>query len=525
MPGLDPEVLELINPELTLGRINRDLRSDFILSPHYASIFEHAGDLLWEDVKSKLSSGDFEPELPITLEVPKVTGLTRPGSILEPADRFIYQALVDVIAPMAESNIDRTRVFSSVLLEPDPEYRMFVEHRECWSRLQENIQENAEEDSFPYAIRADVASFFERLYQHVLINLLHQSNCHRGAVNLLEQLLLAWMEKDSHGILQGIFPSDFLGNFYLVGLDSNLEVQDVPFARYVDDLYIFYTSKPNAQRGMTELCRSLRREGLHLNDRKSQIMKSEDLIYEETQIDRMFDEARDELEARESIEDGYGFQSIWLEEEEEEEELTEEEIELQAVESLYKKVDDPEVSSDRIEIFCLPNLAAVGSSIAVERSLDGILERPHLSKVYSSYLLRLAHYDPSIGSRLENILRDSDFSYDWQMKWPIAALLNLDNVDRTTVTRVIRILCDHSFSIALRALCAILIGKHGTPGQRRSLIQQYSNEPSAYVRSAILFSVRYFPPAERRNCLKAWSGHSKPNILVAKAVQKIVQQS
>jgi hypothetical protein len=142
-----------------------------------------------------------------------------------------------------------------------------------------------------------------------------------------------------------------------------------------------------------------------------------------------------------------------------------------------------------------------------------------------SYLWRLARHDPSIGVRLESILKDGDFSYDWQMMWPIAALLSLDSVGRSTVTRVIQILCNHSYSIALRALCAIFIGKHGNPGQRRSLIQQYSNEPSDYVHSAILFATRYFPTDERRNCIRAWSGHSKPNTLVGKAVQKIVQQS
>jgi len=521
MPGIDPEVLELINPELSLGRICRDVRSDFIISPHYASIFANVGDILWEEVKSNLRSGNFEPELPITIEVPKVTGLTRPGSILKPSDRFIYQALIDVIAPMAESNIDRSRVFSSVLLQSDPEYRMFADSRECWNRLQESIKEYAEDDRFLYAIRADVANFFERLYQHVLINLLHQSNCHNGAVNLLEQLLLAWTEKDSHGILQGMFPSDFLGNFYLVGLDSNLDVQDVPSARYVDDLYIFYTSKPEAQKGMTELCRSLRREGLHLNDRKSQIMKSKDLIYEETQIDRMFEEARAELEAREPSDGWYGFQSIWLEEEE----VPEEEIVIQAVKALYEKVNDPEVNSGKIELFCLPRLAEAESSIAVDRSLDGLLTRPHLAKVYSLYLWRLARHDPSIGSKLETILKEGDFSYDWQMMWPIAALLSLDDVDRNTVTRVIRILCDHSHSMAVRGLCAIFVGKHGTAGQRRSLIQHYSDEPSDYVHAAILFATRYFPASERRNCLRAWSGHSKNNTLVGKAVQKIVRQS
>ena len=65
MPGIDPEVLDLINPELTLGRISRDMGSDFILSPHYSSIYVHAGDILWEEIKSSLRWGHFEPELPV----------------------------------------------------------------------------------------------------------------------------------------------------------------------------------------------------------------------------------------------------------------------------------------------------------------------------------------------------------------------------------------------------------------------------------------------------------------------------
>jgi hypothetical protein len=520
MPGLDPSIIEQMDPRLSIGRILRDQKSDFILSPHYASIFVHSGEDLWEQLESSLRSGSFEPELPITVEVPKPTGLTRPGSILKPMDRLIYQALIDVLAPIAERNIDRSRAFSYILLDPDPEFRMFEDHHDCLNQLQESIKQYSEDPRWSYAIRADVANFFERLYQHVLINLLHSSGCPSGAVNLLEQLLSLWMERDSHGILQGMFPSDFLGNFYLVGLDSSLEVLGVPSARFVDDLYIFYGSKPDAQKGMTELCKSLRREGLHLSDRKSQILEVEKLIHEETQIDRMFEEARLELEGEALSEDWYGFQSIWLSDEEE---LSEEEITLHAVETLYQRVEDPDVPSDRIELFCLPSLAESGSEVAVERALDGLVERPYLAKVYSSYLWRIARSNSDIGERMEHVLREREFSYDWQIIWPIAALLNSDSVERTTVTKVIRILRDPSYSAALRALCAIFVGKHSGPGQRRSLIQQYSNESSDYVHAAILFASRYFPAAERRACIRAWSGHSRINTLVGKAVQKIVQ--
>jgi hypothetical protein len=462
MPGLDPAVLDTINPEQALGRINNDLKTDFILSPHYAAVFAHVGGDLWDQVSTALRSGRFDPDLPITIEVPKPNGLTRPGSILKPADRLVYQVLTDVIAPVADAQIDRSRAFSNILLNPDPEHRMFESSHISWRQMQDALTRYGRDEAWSHAIRADVANFFERLYQHVLINLLTSSGCATGAVNLLEQLLLSWMEKDSHGILQGMFPSDFFGNFYLVGLDSELEVQGVPSARNVDDLYIFYQSESDARKGLVQLCGSLRQEGLHLNDRKSSILEAQQLVYEETLLDRMFEEARAEAEAHAPVEEAYGFQSTWLPDDEED---LEEKIQLRAVEALYEQVGDANAPTDRIERFCLPLLASAESEVAVERALEGVLERPHLAKVYCSYLVRIALQDRDLVTRLEQILLEGEFSYDWQLMWPIAALLQVDAVTDRTVTHAIRLLRMHECSVAMRALCALLIGKHGRPGQ------------------------------------------------------------
>lgn len=124
--------------------------------------------------------------------------------------------MVDAIAERAEAQLDRARVFSHVSLTDDPEFRMFKSNDECWKEMEAARNKRCRDKRFPFAIKADIACFFERIYQHNLINLLRAAGCDPRCINLLEKMLLVFTGKDSHGILQGMFPSDLLGNFYLV---------------------------------------------------------------------------------------------------------------------------------------------------------------------------------------------------------------------------------------------------------------------------------------------------------------------
>lgn len=517
MPGLDFSVISQLDPELALKRVGYDVKSDFIIAPHFSAVYSQIGEDLWIEVEKELRSGTYETSIPITIEVPKANGLTRPGAILSPKDRLLYQVITDFIAPTADKELDRNRVFSNILIDP-PDANFFVSGSDSWMKMQEALINHCQ--SKEWAIKADIASFFERLYQHNLINLLHSCGCNSNAVSLLEKLLSSWMEKNSHGILIGMFPSDFLGNFYLYGLDSDLFVRDTPFIRYVDDIYIFYDDKNSARKGLMDLCKTLRHEGLHLNDKKTRILESKELFVEETEIDALFKDARDEIEKENINFDFYNFQVIWQERPSDDER---EQIEIKAVEKLFNEVNNVDDSlADKIEKFCLPFLGYAGSEAGIEQAIRGLQEKPHLTKVYTNYLSSLAQANNEIINELESIITKNLPPYDWQILWIIASLVQVEILQTDTVNSMFRLLRDPARSIALRALCAIAIGKHGSPGLRRNLRHFYSDEPSDYVRSAILFSTRYFPSPERRTCLSAWSVHNPTNKLIASAVQKLV---
>lgn len=520
MAGLDPNIIGSVDLQLTMGRINTDVRNDMILAPHYSVIYASASEELWDMTQKELRSGSYNPSLPIRMEVPKSSRFTRPGTILEPKDRLVYQLLVDAIAPITEPTLDRRRVFSNIYLSPDSEFRMFEASSVSFPKFQTAISEHCRLEENQFVLKADVANYFERIKQHNLIALLQASHCPPSAVNLLEHMLSKWTETTSFGIIQGLFASDYFGNFYLSVLDSILTVKEIQSIRYVDDVYLFFPDGPSASRGLIFLISELRKIGLSLNEAKSRIYASEHLLREETEIDRMFGEAWDEVEDEVVTGMGYGFENLWLTEEDLEKEI---DFHSEALLRLYAEVEEdiPPLIEDKIEKFCLPFFTASGEGIAIERSLSNFRRKPYLAGLYSSYLSKVADQG-NVCQEMERIFASDELLYEAQTMALIAFLANQPRLEQGTVNRALALLTNLSLPIALRGLVPLLIGKHGTAVQRALLRNQYADEPSNYVKSAILFATRFFPADERRACLSAWGNHSYVNTLIGQAMKNLL---
>jgi len=519
MYGLDSALIDGIDFSSALKRVKTDVLSDFVLAPHYSAVYEYAGDELIERLKTLLRNGEYAPELPIKVDVPKTSGVTRPGAILLPVDRLTYQMLADQTSTIIESQLDRSRVFSHVLLTNDTEFKMFRPSSECWQEMETARNSLCQSADYQYAVKTDVSCYFERINQHNLINLLGGSGCDNRITNLLEKILLDFTEKDSYGILQGLFPSDLFGNFYLSVVDNHLNIKGVPSIRYVDDLYVYYPTLTEAKKGLVDLCRTIRDEGLSLNESKTKIMEASALFVEETEIDRLFQRAREEIRNTPvliEVEGQYGFESIWVTGELG---LPEEEIELRAVKELFSTIGDNPSEAEKIERFCLPYFSLSRDNIAVESSLERIIKNPHLSRMYCSYLIPFVRSDRTVSEPIELIIRNEELPYDWSLIWPLALLIEVSTIDESTVVQAIRIIEDSRRADALRATAVHLVAKHGNAMQRRLLRHRYDREPSQYVRSAILYSARYLTTNERNSCLGAWGSHSVTNSLIVNAVR------
>ena len=521
MPGLDQRILRQIDHQDVIEHVKADIRSDFILAPHYNVIFNRVGDELWDQLQQQLRAGNYEPDLPITISVPKERWFSRPGSILKPYDRFLYQALADHVTTQLEDSLDRERTFSHV--PSNDADKVFEPNHQSWERFQRSVFNICDGSSF--LLKADISHYFERLPQHHLINLMTATECAPEAVRLLEEMLSAFRERNSFGIIQGVFPSDLFGNFFLSDFDAYCEIQNIPSARYVDDIYMGFETEIAARRGLGRLIERLRQDGLQLNEFKTSIMPSDDVVQEETAIDRLFDEIRDELEDDQNYErtSPYGFEAEWDEDEDDEdddEEGEEDEVDIEnaAVERLMVSVGDYPEHIDQIEKFCLPILRSANSDSAVQYVIDNLQEKPHQTRLYFSYLTTFVRSNQDVTTALEGLIDVESAISDYQKMFLLAVLLRAPTIGRPTVNAALQWLHNQRLAKEARAMAAIFAARHGTATQKRAVRTSYEDEPSNYVRSAILYSARHFTPADRRTCKRAWGAHDQINALISRAI-------
>ena len=528
--GIAQDVLLNIDWKCALKRVIHDIRTDFIYAPHLHFIYDQAGDEIIAQLNSTLKNGTYYPGVPVTIEVPKsfrvrVTpnisrlgpNFSRPGSILLPHDRLLYQALADNVAPIIDSITDHERSFSHKLAPPGTA-SMFLPTRICWNEFQKALEKHSAQSKTKYILKIDVANFFGSLNQHTLINILTDAGLPKALSSRIEILLTSYTgERSSRGILQGMYPSDLFGNFYMMPVDRFLDDLGVPSARYVDDTYIFVESADAADRLAHELIPFLRSYDLVLNEAKCVLIPKAALNTEEPDLQKLFDGAVDEISAQVNAEDfhaEYGFQAEWDDESSENES---EDLTLEATKVLFNSVTSYPGNEENIERFCLPLFAKANSDYALNHVVAVFKTRPAMAQVYAFYLSKFLN-DVNVKNTLLQLVQDSSL-VDWQRMWALGALLQTEADDDHPVKIALGLVKDASRHDVLRAVAAIYVGARGDMIRRKSLITLYPHV-SSYVRAAIFYSARTWPPVERANAKANWGSHGLLNSLITIAMNK-----
>ena len=219
----------------------------------------------WPDIREQLLSGTYKPQPVKRVEIPKPDGGVRKLGIPTVLDRFIQQAVMQVL----QGRWDRTFSEHSFGFRPGRSAHQAV------AQAQQYIAEG-----YRWVVDLGLEKFFDRVNHDKLMAKIAERVSDKRLLKLIRAFLKSGVLEDGlvnpvdEGTPQGGPLSPLLSNIVLDEFDQELERRGLRFARYADDSNIYVRSRRAGERVMESLKRFLMTKlKLKVNEQKSAVAR------------------------------------------------------------------------------------------------------------------------------------------------------------------------------------------------------------------------------------------------------------
>jgi group II intron reverse transcriptase/maturase len=216
----------------------------------------------WREIRQQLLEGNYRPKPVKRQQIPKDGGGIRELGIPCALDRFLQQAILQVLQP----RFDPTFSESSYGFRPGRKAHDAV-------RAAQNYQQEGRR----WVVDVDLEKFFDRVNHDVLLGKLAKRIEDKKLLGLIRRYLEAGIMVNGvvmeryEGTPQGGPLSPLLANLLLDEVDKELEKRGHTFARYADDNNVYVKSRRAGERVMELLKRLYSKLKLRINESKSAV--------------------------------------------------------------------------------------------------------------------------------------------------------------------------------------------------------------------------------------------------------------
>jgi RNA-directed DNA polymerase len=220
----------------------------------------------WLEIREALESGAYQPSPVRRVEIPKPDGGMRLLGIPTVLDRFLQQAIAQVLTPIFE------RKFSSYSYG----FRSGRSAHDAMKQAQEYTQAGYE-----WVVDIDLERFFDRVNHDMLMARVAREVKDKGVLKLIRAYLNSGVMVNGvvmdteEGTPQGGPLSPLLSNIMLDDLDKELEKRGHKFVRYADDSNIYVKTQRAGERVMESVREFVEKKlKLKVNPKKSKVERA-----------------------------------------------------------------------------------------------------------------------------------------------------------------------------------------------------------------------------------------------------------
>jgi RNA-directed DNA polymerase len=256
------EVVEAANLRRALKRVRSNKGSPGVDGMTTKELLAYLKEA-WPRVKEELLAGTYQPQPVKRVEIPKPGGGVRALGIPTVVDRFIQQAILQVLTPV----YDLTFSPSSYGFRPGKSAHQALEAGRVHVA-----------SGRTWVVDLDLEKFFDRVNHDVLMGRLAERIGDARVLRVIRRYLEAGVLADGvvidrhEGTPQGGPLSPLLANILLDELDREVERRGHAFCRYADDVQIYVRSQRAGERVLASITRFLERTlRLKVNHAKSAV--------------------------------------------------------------------------------------------------------------------------------------------------------------------------------------------------------------------------------------------------------------